>query len=271
MLSEKHLIRKYTNPHDLLLYHFNPTLLEKYKDDIIKNDEGLKKLLSQSIRRIAQLFVQGEKTENEIGKKISSHGLLPLYLQARKSGCRIIEENDKFDDLDDKGFDRAPKREKIYKKVLYEIQYEKWKPQFSDQYILNLSKSTGVKEQVIDDIIKNVHTGNKNIVHEVLKNLIKKYGHNTILQEKNIDVFIKMSFDQKTNISEERYNDAIKRLLYYLMKKIFSKLNNIKYNRYKETQQRKIMKVILHGIIFNYQEAFECRKPKLTIKQQTNN
>lgn len=267
MTNEKYLVRRYSSPFILLRDYFVKTLFSTYKDRVINGATGMETLFKQAEDRIGQLFAQGKWIEEtETGEKIAQNGLLPLYMDAQEKGKKkremCIKDTKPLPESSFKSSEEV--RADLYENILRELHYENDPVKYPATLISKLNEIMGVKADVIREILAEMHeSDHKPILFDIYKNFLEEYGHDFIMKtgyRKLINDVFKNHSSKKTNLKNETetqksfffYN--IKKGFTKLMEDIFDKINKTKYLNYRDSQRRKIIKVLLYAAIYDYKK-----------------
>jgi hypothetical protein len=232
---------------------------------VIQGSPGMEKLFKQAENRIGQLFAQGEWIEEiDTGGKIAQKGLLSLYKDAQKKENRKIEIcSSKAKPLPDSSFKSSEEvRADFYVNVLRELLYENNSAIYPATLISKLNEITGVKADVIGEILAEMHgSDHKPILFDIYKIFLEEYGHDFIMKTgylKFINDVFKNYPSKKSNLKNETetqqsfFSENIKKGFTKLMDDIFDKINKTKYLNYRDSQRRKIIKVLLYAAIYDY-------------------
>ena len=266
-LNDKYLARRYSSPLILIWDYFVPNLFKTYKNRVISGSAGMETLFEQAMDRIGQLFAQGTWLEDsDTGQKIAQRGLLSFYRKAKRDGNRIEGKSmSRTKPLSVPSVESSEKKRcDLYSDVLKELSYRNTPASDPEDLISKLNNATGVNANSIREIIKEMHeSDHKPILFDIYRLFIEEYEHEFIIKNDYLyfigEVFKKEKsaiddFDDETVSHHCSFARTMKKLFTLLMDNIFKKINKRKYSDYRESQRRKIVKVLIAAAICTYQQ-----------------
>ena len=264
-LSGKFYARKYDSPLLMLSDKFAPTLIEKYKDRILRDSKQTKRIFDQAFVRIRQIFVQNMKPDLSAGgQSRASGGIAALYHEAKGKGYsisspRVLSSNDENQMSTLEMYTSDSHEEAINNITTYIIINHNpvYSPQFT-QYVSRVSKN-GIQSQ-IEILLKSIH----NIRYqEYIKEILG-------LMFKQLPIFEKQELcsprfyeivKQKIISSKHSPNvTQIKQIADLLLVEIFNnRIKSVSYNDYSPPVRGKCRSIIFLGFAYNIQN-YLCRK-----------
>ncbi len=261
LVNKKHNVAKYDSPLSLLKDYYVPTLMKKYRPEILKDVYRLKQLFMQAWARIDQLFVFNPVIDAESGEKRAQGGLLPLYMKAKANNLYLstptIIKGDSEEEPEFDQYSTIHNRDSIVTSTADYITMNS-KVQYPNSFILEINKNTKVSSKVIDMILTSLHNyKNYDLLHDALSIILSR----TKVSDKNDICSKDFIVSVKKNIISSKNTDEIRKLqkiLSTLSSKIFSEDLSIDFNKYGKAQQMQICNVVLYGLIYNLRK-YNCQ------------
>jgi len=263
-LSGKFYARNYDSPLIMITDKFAPTLIEKYKDQILRDSKQSKRLFDQTFVRIRQLFVQNMKPNLLSGKTEAQGGIAALYHAAKKKGYsisspKVLSNSDDSSMSSLEMYTSDSYEETINAITTYIIvnHHPTYSPQFIN-YVSVVSKN-GIKPQ-IEILLKSIHNIRyQEYIKEILSLMIKQLPifEKTELCSPKIYETVK----QKIISSKHSPNvTQIKQIADLLLAEIFKNtIKNVSFNEYSPPVRGKCRAIIFLGFAYNIQN-YLCRK-----------
>jgi hypothetical protein len=253
LVNKKHNVTKFDSPLALLKDYYIPTLMKKYRPEIMKDVYRLRQLFMQSWARIDQLFVFNPVIDSESGEKRAQGGLLPLYMKAKQNGLFLTTPTIIKGDDEETGFDQYStihNRDEIVTSTADFISMNA-KAQYPSSFIAEINKITKVSTKVIETMLSALHNHkNYDIIHDALSIILSR----TNVSDKNDICSKDFMINVKRNIVSSKNTEEIRKMqkiLNELSFKIFKEDLMLDFNNYGKAQQMQICNVILYGLIYN--------------------
>jgi hypothetical protein len=252
MCTGRYVAKKYSTPYDLIENYFVPTILKKYESYIKRDPKHLKTVFSASYTRIRQLFVQGNIENMKTGKKEATSGLMALYRDAIKDQ-RYLKSKDVtgFGDNDPTfdEFGSTNVREKMATDITTYITMN-GNPKYSSRLINDLNKKYKVKLQVIEDILKSLHT---NQFYDDLYSVYIIFFSRCNINDPNqicngeLDTQINKHVIRSKNNSDI---NSMNKIIYNILTNILNKYN-LNFGKFTNTYKINARNVVIWGLIHN--------------------
>lgn len=253
LVNKKHNVTKFDSPLALLKDYYIPTLMKKYRPEIMKDVYRLRQLFMQSWARIDQLFVFNPVIDSESGEKRAQGGLLPLYMKAKQNGLFLTTPTIIKGDDEETGFDQYStihNRDEIVTSTADFISMNA-KAQYPNSFVMEINKITKVSTKVIETMLSALHNHkNYDIIHDALSIILSR----TNVSDKNDICSKDFMINVKRNIVSSKNTEEIRKMqkiLNELSFKIFKEDLMLDFNNYGKAQQMQICNVILYGLIYN--------------------
>lgn len=256
MVNKKHNVAKFDSPLALMKDYFVPTLLKKYRSEILKDVFRLRQLFMQSWARIDQMFAFNPVVDMKTGEKRAQGGLLPLYMKAKEEGLyQSTPTITKGDSEEEPNFDQYStihNRDSIVTSTTDHITMNP-KANYPPSFIAEVNQNTKVSSKVIEQILVALHNHkNYDLIHDALTIILSR----TNVTDKNDICSKEFMTNVKRNIISSKNTEEIRKLqkiLNTLISKIFTETLNLDLNNYGKAQQMQIVNVLLYGLIYNLQ------------------
>lgn len=265
-LSGKFYARKYDSPLLMISDKFSPTLVEKYKEQILRDSKQTKRLFDQAFGRIRQLFVQNMKPDLNDGSGINkaTGGIAPLYHEAKAKGYsisspKVVNNNDDNSQSSLEMYTSDSHEEAINNITTHIIVNHNpvYSPQFIN-YVSQVSKN-GIKSQ-IEVLLKSVHNIRyQEHIKEMLGLMFKQlpiFDEQELCGPKFYETVRQRIISSKhsPNVTQ------IKQICDLLLVDIFdNSIKNVSYNNYSTPVRGKCRAIIFLGFAYNIQN-YLCRK-----------
>ena len=256
MCTNRHMFGKYRDPLAMLKDYFVPTMLKKYKDEILNDSIKLKRLFEQTYARIRQLFVQNMRDDIQTGKKLAQGGILPMYMQAKAEGKSISsasvgglndEEGPSFDE-----YSTISNREEITNSTSDFITMNP-NPNYTPTFISQLNSQTHVSSKAIEKILISLHNHKyHDLIHDAISIILSK----TNIQEKNDICRPEFTTNIKKGVISSKNNSdsqKLQKLINIFLQKIFVEDLNADFNKISNVNQIQLRNVVINGIVYNLQ------------------
>ena len=256
MVNKKHNVANYDSPLALMKDYFVPTLLKKYRSEILKDAYRLRQLFMQSWARIDQMFAFNPVVDIKTGEKRAQGGLLPLYMKAKEEGLyQSTPTITKGDSEEEPNFDQYStihNRDNIVTSTTDHITMNP-KANYPQSFIAEVNQNTKVSAKVIEQMLVALHNHkNYDLIHDTLTIILSR----TNVTDKNDICSKDFMSNVKKNIISSKNTEEIRKLqkiLNILVSKIFTETLNLDLNNYGKAQQMQIVNVLLYGLIYNLQ------------------
>jgi len=263
-LSGKFYARQYDSPLLMLSDKFAITLVEKYRDQILRDSKQTKRLFDAAYGRIFQLFAQGFKPDITTGKSKATGGLAPLYHEAKAKGYSISSPK-VMSNAEDSGVSSL----EMYTSDSYEEAINNistfiivnhnpvYSPQFVD-HVSRMSKN-GIKSQ-IETLLKSVHNIRySEYIKEMLGLMFKQlpvFEKSELCSPKFYDIVKQKIISSKHSPNVTQIKQIADLLLYEIFK---NDIKTLSYNDYSTPVRGKCRAIIFLGFAYNIQ-TYLCRK-----------
>jgi anaerobic ribonucleoside-triphosphate reductase len=262
MVNKKHNVANYDTPLALIKDYFVPTILNKYRPEILKDVNRLKQLFMQSWARIDQMFAFNPVVDMQTGLKRAQGGLLPMYMKAKQEGLyqstpTIMTSDESEDDASFDQYSTLHNRDSIISSTTDYIVMNS-KPQYNLNFINEINRNTKVSSKIISQILTAVHNHN---YYDLIRDSLTIVLSRTKVSDKTDIYKPTFSLNVKRNVISSKNTEEIRKLqtiLGMLSEKIFKDSLNIDYNKYGKAQQIQIQNVILFCLIHNLQR-YNCK------------
>lgn len=258
MLNKKHLAADPVNnsPYALIVLHYVPKLLNKYKPRILQDSKDLKTLFEQGWRRIDQLFLQKEKKNPLSGKVKPASGLMLLYMKAQEEGLTLSSpraitgnEEESYSEGEDEN-----SITQITENIFTET------ADYEEEFLKELRKDTKVSKNVIINLLNTLHSANNKVqVQNLCRMIIYRTGARS--KEDILSSSFKESVEKKI-ISSKIQEDviSIKDRCDVFIKIVYKRKNEYRdLSPYKKHQRRK---VLIRGLVYNIQQRTKSLEKK---------
>jgi len=263
-LSGKYYARKYDSPLLMISDKFSPSLVEKYRAQILRDSKQNKRLFDQSFGRIYQLFVQGMKPDITTGKSKATGGLATLYHAAKKSGYsisspKILASNDDTNTGPSLDMYTSDTHEESINNITTFIIVNN-NPNYSDpfvKYVGTVLKNG--KEEQIRLVMNSIH----NIKYtEHIKEILGLMFKQLPVFEKSELCSVKFFSIVKQKIISSKHSPnvtQIKQIVDLLLDDIFRNKFHVSYNSYSTPVRGKCRTMIFMAFAYNIQK-YICGK-----------
>lgn len=257
MVNNKHLVAKYDSPMTLLKEYFVPTLLAKYRDNIVRDPYWLRQLFMQSWGRIDQMFRSNSRINMTTGVKEAQGGLLPLYMKARQENLYLSTPKIMSGDEEEPEFDQYSTMHNRDQIVTTTTDYitMNTKPQYPVSFISSVNGYTKVSTKVIEKILNAIHNHKYyDVIHDIISIILSRTN---VVDKDDICKPEFLNNVKRTIISSKNTNEIrnIQKLLDILVSQIFKDVLGIDFSKYSNVQQIQIRNVIIYGLVYNLKKC----------------
>lgn len=257
MMNKRFIVTSYSNPFQLIKDYYAPTLLTKYKPQILHNGIAhplsLKRFLEQAHARIVQIFASNFQIDPKTGQKLASTGLLPLYMRAKQEGKYMSAEVSN----EEEPFEVENNIDEITHETVNFITTNTF-ASYSDKFANNISIDlrTNVRRDIVKLLAQSIHNPEyDNLLSEIIPLMLNRLQ----IKDKNkvctLDFLVKV----KRLIVSSKNNPEVNQL-YKLIGELLKKIQeekNLTFN-YSTYLMRQLENVLIYTIAYNIQLA-NCR------------
>lgn len=253
--TKQRLIKKYSNPLDLIQQYFAPTLYSKYKSYILRDSAETKRLVQQCFSRLKQLFGSNKQLNLNTSEYTYTTGLQSEYYKAHEDRNKISSKGSNDLDQDISNSDIQSLIENITTSIIM------GKTNYSANFVDRVySKIVSIRKNTIVDILSKMHhIKYRDFLYEFVEIFLRRFRGVAQSRICSDEIY---SIIETRIISSKNTQDVnhIKRVCDLMIIKIFeTDFPNRQYSKtymeYTDNARSSYRKIIIYGIGYNIQKT----------------